>query len=344
MNNFIYVDIIHCMILLSIIYFGTVLVNYYYKFYHIYKFLDHEQKIGYFKNNRIVNIISQNLIFKNIFINYILTPLIKINYVFILLFITLLYSLCHIEFNNFIKNDEILFKKKLINDETNKNLIESDIKNKFNDISETSCVFESIDFIDNSISEQNINDDNLDYENSKDFNIKKENSNLSKEITEVYNITNDYDNNISNIMNFLSKTVLTKNKTDVIVKDQVDNIIKNDNLNDSNLNNINFSNEINILLSNNINENKIDDIDTNNNLEDYLVIENVYNNETMDKNNIYKTIINEEISIDEINFGTNIEDLSNLFINNKNDNEKKETNSNIKSEIIRICKKKKIKS
>ena len=54
MNNFIYLDIIHCMILLSIIYFGTVLVNYYYKFYHIYKFLDYEQKLGYFKNNWII--------------------------------------------------------------------------------------------------------------------------------------------------------------------------------------------------------------------------------------------------------------------------------------------------
>jgi hypothetical protein len=338
------------MILLGIIYFGTVLVNYYYKFYHIYKFLDHEQKLDYFKNNCIVNIISKNLIFKNIIINYVLTPLIKINYVFILLFITLLYSLCHIEFNYYIKNEDILLKKISINDPTNKDLADNDIniKNKFNDISETSSIFESIDFTDNNISEQNINNENLELKNSKDFNNMEkeiENQKLSKEITDVYNITNDYDNNISNIMNFLSKTVLTKNKTDEIIKDTVNNIIKNnsENLVDNNLNDLNLSNEINILLSNKINQNKIDECDINNNLEDYLVIENVYNSEVIldnNKNIIYETIINEEISIDEINFGTNIEELSNL-ISTKSDNKKKEKNLNTESEIIRICKKKK---
>ena len=45
----IYYSLLQCFVLFFTMYGGTKIVNYYYNFYHIYKYLDHEQKLGYFK-------------------------------------------------------------------------------------------------------------------------------------------------------------------------------------------------------------------------------------------------------------------------------------------------------
>ena len=45
-----YCDIILALFTGFFIYFGTKFVNYYYNFYHIYRYLDSYQKLSYFKN------------------------------------------------------------------------------------------------------------------------------------------------------------------------------------------------------------------------------------------------------------------------------------------------------
>ena len=58
MNMFVYMnDYIISIIILGVIIFGTKFVNYYYNFYHICNYLDHEQKLGYFKSKNLINLI-----------------------------------------------------------------------------------------------------------------------------------------------------------------------------------------------------------------------------------------------------------------------------------------------
>ncbi len=86
------------------IHFGTKLVNFYFNFYHIYKYLDSYQKLNYFKKNDIILFLSKSKNFKNIIIYYLLIPIIKINYLIISLFTSVLYTLCEDDFNNFLFN------------------------------------------------------------------------------------------------------------------------------------------------------------------------------------------------------------------------------------------------
>ena len=92
MINILLNDTLQCFILIGMMYFGTKLINYYYNFYHIYRYLDYDQKLGYFKSNILINIISRNIVVKRLIVYYMIIPLIKINYLFIQIFITLLYS------------------------------------------------------------------------------------------------------------------------------------------------------------------------------------------------------------------------------------------------------------
>ena len=100
-------NIISIIMLLISIVLGTKFVNYYYNFYHIYTYLDYEQKLSYFKNTYLINMVSKYSVVKKITVHYILIPIIKINYIIILVFITLLYSLCFNEFKKYIKKKNI---------------------------------------------------------------------------------------------------------------------------------------------------------------------------------------------------------------------------------------------
>lgn len=348
-------ELLQCFILIGIIYFGTRLVNYYYNFYHIYKYLNQEQKLGYFKNNYLVNIITKNNIVKKIIVKYILIPIIKINYVFILLFITLLYSLCHSEFNDYIKNENILYDK-----------YKKDEKNKFDKQTD------NIELI------------------KKNTNLE----NLNGELVNVQNITDDYNQNISDIMNFLSNRINDKesiidkfnelDKLDITHK-ELDNSINNieenfeENSNSIFLNNNTNNKEINLNLLDEINmlsikENNIN-VDISNNyeitseqiinqsnlptsylnpnpdtnipkhLEDYLIINSTLeSNQQINTNKIeyQDTIPNDEINIDEIDFGMGLEQFAKTInYNNSNLNSNLKSNLNSNSQIIRIGKKKK---
>ena len=57
-------DFIIIIFLFGIIIYGTKLINYYYNFYHIYNYLDNEQKLGYFKSNYLIGSISKYPIIK----------------------------------------------------------------------------------------------------------------------------------------------------------------------------------------------------------------------------------------------------------------------------------------
>ena len=52
-------DYVISILILGIIIYGTKLINYYYNFYHIYNYLDYEQKLGYFKYNCLIELISK---------------------------------------------------------------------------------------------------------------------------------------------------------------------------------------------------------------------------------------------------------------------------------------------
>ena len=95
-------------IIFIFIYFATKYVNYYYKFYHIYKYLDIEQKHEYFTNYTLVYLLSLNTSIKTFVIQYVLIPIIKLNYMGISVIIALLYSLYekHIIIND--NNDTII--------------------------------------------------------------------------------------------------------------------------------------------------------------------------------------------------------------------------------------------
>jgi len=220
MIKYICIELFQCLILVGFIFFGTKIVNYYYNFYHMYKFLDQKQKLGYFKNNHIVNIISKNIIIKKIIVEYVLIPIIKINYVFILLFITLLYSLCYFEFNNCFRDENILFcnhdkeQKKvydiLLEDSTNNQVVR-------------------LDKIDNCVLDN-----------------KDDNNNLPIEIDNIQNITKDYNQNISDIMNFLLNSSVIPN--DLILNETIYGDKLTDNINDK------FTDNIDNKLTDNIDD------------------------------------------------------------------------------------------
>lgn len=89
------------------IHFGTKIINFYFNFYHIFKYLDSYQKLNYFKNNTVILILNKFSKIKNIIINFILIPVIKINYLIISIFTSILYSLCEDEFKIFLKEKGI---------------------------------------------------------------------------------------------------------------------------------------------------------------------------------------------------------------------------------------------
>lgn len=233
--------------ILGIIIFGTKLINYYYNFYHIYNYLDNEQKIGYFKSNYLVNIISKYPLVKKIIVYYFLIPLIKINYLFISIFITMLYSLCYFEFKKILNEQSKKNKKNIKNKKKTYNLILSETSStndliNLNNLNNTTELTNSINDINNEINTNNTNisnDDEHEYDNKNEIitNI----SNISNDAEHEYNNKNeiknvdligtDYDNGILNIMEFMSST---NSQYDI----DIDNNNDNDEINTSLLSNI----------------------------------------------------------------------------------------------------------
>ena len=284
MNIFLYInDFIQSLIILLIILYGTKLVNYYYNFYHIYSYLDYEQKFGYFKSNYLINLISKYTVIKKIIVHYILIPIIKLNYLFISIFITLLYSLCYFEFKKILKEQYIKTHKHKKN---KKKTYKRMLTESSNDITNTNKQISSLDtnLLNNFINLDNTNlskdETNLSKDEtnlSKDeTNLSKDETNLSKDniesikdvfekdfkndICHIDKIGLDYDDKILNIIEYMSVEEELKNsfKLDNInhysfskCYDEIEDQQHDINLNSSNINKLNLLNEIDLLKTNN---------------------------------------------------------------------------------------------
>ena len=396
MINILLNDTLQCFILIGMMYFGTKLINYYYNFYHIYRYLDYDQKLGYFKSNILINIISKNIVVKRLIVYYMIIPLIKINYLFIQIFITLLYSLCYNEFKSHVNNQtkiNIKLKKNkeniyniLITDSSNNNDI-FDIDNnnvndekilllfdeidestrssrsvKLNRLSETS---ESRELdksckLDESGESNIFNKLNEIEKDNKGSNDDKNNLNLNLitdtqynyDLSNIKDITSDYDSNISNIMNFISENNDTKiennNKIYISKKNKFNSNdkITNNQIEQTNTN-LNLFDELDLLKIHNTENKNI--IKQNDNLDtEYVKIDNNFLNKkandsdddlseylvdkTFDSNNISNNLLN--------NMSTNIssifenKNISSIFENKNIINIKDEQNDTINFEEI----------
>jgi hypothetical protein len=341
----------------------TKIVNMYYNFYHIYKDLDNDERIRYFYNNIIVKLISKRNKTKKIFIFYILIPLIKINYLILSFLISLMHSLCELEFDSFMKKNGFSIQEyshqeidKILNfDETNINEFneininefnETNI-NEFNETNKINIPSHNISTsniqicnVVNSIEENNLDEfksiiNNQDIENLIDEKLEyiinnQNNINLFKQDEKLENFINNKNN--EKLENFI------KNKNSVNLYDNDDNdenkiiniidLMKD--VEPTNLSNL-------IKINSKVNENnKVLKIDENNKVlkidENNEVLKMDGNNEVlkMDENN-------EVLKMDDIDFGENLNNFINSH-NEENNNIRTETNTEVL--IIKTGKKK----
>ena len=327
MDILIYVgDVVQSTIILGIIIYGTKLINYYYNFYHIYNYLDYEQKLGYFKSNNLVNLISKYIFVKKIIVYYFLIPVIKLNYLFISIFITLLYSLCYSEFKKILteqqrkkyknkKNkkktyDLILSESSNDIDNINKNINHSNISNYPDNITNKEIL--------NNNSQTNSNlsgeDNNSQIDSELGKNVIREKKNFKNEICNVDKIGIDYDNGILGIIEFMADTNIQdidtninknlnletkindedKNNVKPIDNNDIELVDKNDIPNNNH--NLNLLNEIDLLkvnkslnYGNYLNDDNNLNNDNNPNNDDNLndyITDNAIINSNYNKNNI----------------------------------------------------------
>ena len=300
MNIFVYMnDCIISIIILGIIFFGTKLVNYYYNFYHIYNYLDYEQKLGYFKSTNLINLISKYPIVKKIIVYYFLIPIIKFNYLFISTFITLLYSLCYFEFKKILKDQKQKKYKHKKNKKKTYNYILSETSN--DSIKDSNNLTNGSNGSNGSNSSNSsnlvVNENNLNVD--VDVDIKSttlDNTTqdiiLKNEILNVDKIETDYNNGILNIIEFTTETNNDDNNFMTIFEkinknnEDKSNIYLTTNIDELKLENMknkyNLLNEIDLLKKPDVDENinnYINDSLNINNKKDTNNIDNIFNNE-----------------------------------------------------------------
>jgi hypothetical protein len=305
-------DIIQSTIILIIIIYGTKLTNYYYNFYHIYNYLDYEQKLGYFKYNYLVNLISKYVFIKKIIVYYFLIPIIKLNYLFISIFITLFYSLCYNEFKKIISEQP----KKKYKNKKNLEIILSETSNDINNSSNLNNINTTNDIIqinnDNSINDIDIQND-IDTQND----VEQKNSNFDTDIkifkNEIYDVDKigiDYDNGILNIIEFISDT----NLKNTYIQTDKNNILQSESESESKEQELDNKNEI--FINNQINNNDfklnlLDEIDL-------LKINKETHNKYNDTNDINNTNVIDDDDLDNYINNNNI--VSVIKNNNMNYN------------------------
>ncbi len=332
-------DIIQSLIIIFIIMYGTKLVNYYYNFYHIYNYLDYEQKLGYFKSNCVINLISKNIFLKKIIVYHFLIPIIKLNYFFISIFITMLYFLCQYEF------------KKILNNECRKN-------NRSNKIHDLMLSETSDNLVNNSLNTKN------------HMNVDLNNIKLEKNtITQVENIGMDYNNKICDIIEFTSsecvkelKTSLESNKKNIetlesntklnllneidslkinTVDNNIDDYVDVADINYIMNNNVDIINNETVIINNDVVVNNINDNE--NDCDDLTNYINKNNDMHIENDTALINEYNDLINLEDIDFGINIEKLTSEQLNlfNNQTKEQQDTNIAIEKKIIKIGKKRK---
>ena len=203
---------------------GTKFINYYYNFFYMYKQLDNIEKFKYFSNNVLIKLIGKNSKIKKFVTIYLLSPLIKINYLIISTLIYLLYALCENELDNILlqngfenihknSNDFLNIEndKPIINFIKNDNQELKNLNDKLNmDINSPSSLKNDVDLFMSMINLDSSNNENIKEENTikKDTNLINNifDDNLlkniiSSNIIDVSNSEKENDNNINNNVN-----------------------------------------------------------------------------------------------------------------------------------------------
>jgi hypothetical protein len=241
MNINIYVGLLFLGFLIKI----TILYKNYYK---IYKNLDIDERIKFFSNKYIIAIISKFNIVKNIFIFFILIPIIKINYFILSILISLIHSLCEIEYDNFMEQNGFSFSK-FSYDEIDKILNNSDEEKndnenynilKYNDNDKEKQIDNKIEFYmkninniikldhneeDYRILKNIINDNDFDFNTNINIDELKKDVNIINEGIEVLKIDDiDFGENLNTFFNNFNKEKITNN-TERNINNNSENIV-----------------------------------------------------------------------------------------------------------------------
>ena len=311
-------DISISIIICFFIHCGSKMVNYYYNFYHIYRYLDTYQKLNYFKNIKLIKYLNKYTKIKNFFIYYILIPTIKLNYIIISLFTSMLYSLCEKDFENFIAKRGMMInlnKSRTNIDNHNPAIYNKNVLEELN--TDKKIQDESTENL-----KINLDNDNSDNDNSNNDNSNNDNSDNDNNLINL-------ESKISKIIDF-SQTSLT-NQTNLI--NQTNSSNYSDNLEFLNMKELDFKDELKLIDNKNKPKSKDKDdkvdkvykvdkytkLNLKNDEEDisnYIVIDKESNNtktsikitNTKPDNNLE---IIETIRIDEIDFGENINNIFN---------------------------------
>lgn len=231
------------------------MINLYINFYKICKNLDADERIKFFNNKYIIAIISKFNIIKNIFIFYILIPTIKINYFILSFFISLIHSLCEIEYDDFMEKNGFSFSdfnhdeiEKILNnnsdDEKNDDEAKNnyDINNQINNINEKNKILEN---------KEKLIDQKIEFYIKNQNNIENLNINNLEDYQKLQNlINNDFNFDINNDLNTTLNSTLN---LEDLRKDM--NII-NEGIEVLKIDDIDFGENLNTFLNNFNKENK----------------------------------------------------------------------------------------
>ena len=242
------IDNMNINICIGILFFGFLfkMINLYRNFYKVCKNLDTDERIKFFNNKYIVAVISKFSIIKNFFIFFILIPIIKFNYFILSIFISLIHSLCEMEYDDFMEKNGFSFSD-FSHDEIEKILNDNNDEN-------------------DNINNININNNNV-IRNYDDINIIKND--------EKNKILENKEKLIDQKIEFFMKNKNNLEKLDInILEDytKLENLILNNNLNfdfNTNINIEELKKDMNI-INEGIEVLKIDDIDFGDNLNTFF--------------------------------------------------------------------------
>jgi len=249
-------------ICIGLLFFGFLIkiINLYRNFYKVCKNLDTDQRIKFFYNKYIVSIISKFGIIKNFFIFFVLIPIIKINYFILSIFISLIHSLCEVEYDNFMEKNGFSFSD-FSHDEIEKILNNSDdeINNKDFNITQKNDDFNNDNIEKNKILEnkEKLIDEKIQFYMINQENIHKLNIKNLEDYTSLENLISNNDFNFD----FNSNIDIEELKKDMNIINEGIEVLKIDE--------IDFGEKFNTLLNN---FNNVKDNKSNNNNSDNIVV------------------------------------------------------------------------
>jgi hypothetical protein len=257
------IDNININICMGILFLGFLLkmINLYINFYKVCKNLNTDDRIKYFNNKYIIAIISKFNIIKHIFIFYILIPTIKINYFILSFFISLIHSLCEIEYDDFMEKNGFSFsdfnhdeiEKILNNNSDDEDMINN--KDLIKNINITNNIDEKNKILEN---KEKLIDQKIEFYIKNQNNIENLNINNLEDFEKLQNLIHSNDFDFSTDLNATLNSTLNLEE---LKKDM--NII-NEGIEVLKIDDIDFGENLNTFLNNFNKENK--KIDTTENI------------------------------------------------------------------------------